>query len=257
MPWITTKSGKRVNTDWFDDDAKQKERQIKANADEGKKVTTAKKAEKSRVPAKQLEVEDKIRNEKVEHLYYLDAEGNTILNYKGYSGDEVSMQNDEDNNFNRLVERAIWDGKEINVTHNHTEDIIFSDSDIESFTGLEAKSLSATIPGGGAYRLIREQPISKSNDPRGVPHFKLDGSVEYVPDFTSKYSPLSLAEVYKKTYRDIWDEPIKKIKETYKPKTPEREKAINDLVASCTKTMSKWLEDNASDYGFTFIKEKK
>lgn len=34
MPWITTKSGKRVNTDWFEDDEKQKERQINANKSE-------------------------------------------------------------------------------------------------------------------------------------------------------------------------------------------------------------------------------
>lgn len=31
MAWITTKIGKHINTDWFDDDTKQKERQIKAN----------------------------------------------------------------------------------------------------------------------------------------------------------------------------------------------------------------------------------
>ena len=37
MAWVTTKSGKRVNTDWFDDDANQKERQIKANKQEAEK----------------------------------------------------------------------------------------------------------------------------------------------------------------------------------------------------------------------------
>lgn len=254
MPWITTKSGKRINTDWFDDDAKQKERQIKANEEEGKKVSKAKKAEKSRVPAKQLEVEDKIRNEKVEHLYYLDAEGNTILKYKGYSGDEVSMQNDEDNNFNRLVEQAIWDGKEINVTHNHTEDIIFSDSDIESFTSLEAKSLSATIPSGGAYRLIREVPVNPNvvigwDDEKNKPIYR--------KWHDNKHNPEELYPDYQAVYRDIWDEQYKQIRSTYRYGTPEREKATKDLVASCTKTMSKWLEDNASDYGFTFIKETK
>jgi len=31
MPWITTKSGKRINTDWFDDDEKKKHQQIEEN----------------------------------------------------------------------------------------------------------------------------------------------------------------------------------------------------------------------------------
>jgi hypothetical protein len=32
MPWITTKSGKRINTDWFDEDSDRKERQIEDSA---------------------------------------------------------------------------------------------------------------------------------------------------------------------------------------------------------------------------------
>lgn len=31
MAWITTKSGKRINTDWFDEDEKNKQRQIAGN----------------------------------------------------------------------------------------------------------------------------------------------------------------------------------------------------------------------------------
>lgn len=37
MGWITTKSGKRINTDWFDEDEKNKQRQINANKSEGDK----------------------------------------------------------------------------------------------------------------------------------------------------------------------------------------------------------------------------
>lgn len=37
MGWITTKSGKRINTDWFDDDTKQKERQIAENKKQANK----------------------------------------------------------------------------------------------------------------------------------------------------------------------------------------------------------------------------
>ena len=31
MPWITTKEGKHINTDWFDEDEKRKEKQIEEN----------------------------------------------------------------------------------------------------------------------------------------------------------------------------------------------------------------------------------
>ena len=31
MPWVTTKSGKHINTDWFDEDEKAKQRQIESN----------------------------------------------------------------------------------------------------------------------------------------------------------------------------------------------------------------------------------
>lgn len=37
MPWITTKSGKRINTDWFDDDEKRKQQQIESNKQEADK----------------------------------------------------------------------------------------------------------------------------------------------------------------------------------------------------------------------------
>lgn len=39
MGWITTKSGKRINTDWFDEDANQKERQINTNKKEAEHVS--------------------------------------------------------------------------------------------------------------------------------------------------------------------------------------------------------------------------
>lgn len=37
MAWITTKSGKRINTDWFDEDEKKKQSQINANKQEADK----------------------------------------------------------------------------------------------------------------------------------------------------------------------------------------------------------------------------
>lgn len=37
MGWITTKTGKRINTDWFDDDEKNKQRQIAGNKQEADK----------------------------------------------------------------------------------------------------------------------------------------------------------------------------------------------------------------------------
>lgn len=37
MAWITTKSGKRINTDWFDKDQQEKEKQIEQNKTEADK----------------------------------------------------------------------------------------------------------------------------------------------------------------------------------------------------------------------------
>lgn len=34
MPWVTTKSGKRINTDWFDEDEKRKQQQIEQNKEQ-------------------------------------------------------------------------------------------------------------------------------------------------------------------------------------------------------------------------------
>lgn len=40
MAWITTKSGKRINTDWFDEDERNKQRQIAGNKQEADKKNT-------------------------------------------------------------------------------------------------------------------------------------------------------------------------------------------------------------------------
>ena len=39
MAWITTKSGKRINTDWFDEDEAKKQKQIEANKQEANNKT--------------------------------------------------------------------------------------------------------------------------------------------------------------------------------------------------------------------------
>jgi len=220
---------------------------------------------KDTVPKKQKELEDRIREDDREHLCYLDADGNEIIHEVGGVNEvDFDPSLDDDNVFNREVERAVWDGKDIHTTHNHLQKSIFSPDDVESFVALENKSVSATIPskyGMSAYRLIREQPVSQGTDERGVEHFRLDGTSYFEKDYTSELSPKAFARAYDKAYTEVWepmgDEMTSLIRQfRYKKISREEyEKRVAPMDAKIASVMEKWLKQNAHRYGYRFIKE--
>ena len=252
MPWITTKSGKRVNTDWFDDDAKQKERQIKANQDEGKKVSKSKKVNKTEplVSKKQLEYEEKIRKSDKEHGGFFDKDGNLLMDVTGDAEKiEFGGMDDWDNQikFNHEIEQRVWRGEEVNFTHNHPENTIFSPEDIEGFESLESHSERAVLVNGTTYTIIREQPRTSNelvwDDKAG--------------EFKRTFEPKKIAPAYYEAYSAIYDPGYKKYKEETGWGTPERQQAIEALDRKVAEEMEKWLTQNAPKYGYRFVKEKK
>ena len=250
MPWITTKNGKRVNTDWFD-----KDEQIAKNK---RQVEEMSGKHDKRIPQAQRKIEDSIHNDEKETTFYLDANGKELIKVEG---DEFSAQyEDTDNAFNRLVEQAIWDGKDIHVTHNHPAGTIFSPEDIDNLCDNEYKTLSAVLPDGygiKAYRLIREQPVS--ND-----QYVIDiktGTETLRQNHTSKYPPKYLQVDYYNHYAEVWDgmeATVTQIENDYKYKKITRAeylKKVRPYDKKLNETMSHWLKQNAADYGFTFIEE--
>lgn len=206
----------------------------------------------------QRRVENAIRDDDNETVYWLDKDGNKIIKA---IGDHDHVEVDDESEFNHKIEQPIWHGEEIHTTHNHPESTIFSPEDVDSLVELENKSLSAVLPKGSefsAFRLVREQPIT-------------DNTLTYNPDthefdkakyWTSKYEPKMLQIAYYNAYADVYDpmeSDISKIEKDYKyGKTTKAEymqkiKPYNDKI---NKSMIKWLDKNAKDYGFTFIKEK-
>ena len=217
------------------------------------------------ISKKQRALEDTIRDDDKEHLCYLDADGNEIIHVTGDINEvEFDQKLDEDNVFNREVERAIWAGKDIHTTHNHLQQSIFSPDDIDSLVALENKSLTATVPsqyGMSAYRLIREQPVSKGTDERGVLHFRMDGTEYYEKDYTSELSPKAFARAYNEAYTKVWepmgDEMTNLIRQFRWKKIDraEYERRVAPMDKKIATAMEKWLKENASRYGFRFIKE--
>ena len=253
--WYTTKQGKHVNTDWFDDDNKRKNEQIGANK---KQVDEMHGKYDKRIKPAQRKIEDSIRENTKETTYYLDENGKELIKVEG---DEFSTEyRDEDNNFNRLVEQAVWDGKDIHVTHNHPMGTIFSPSDIDNLCDTEYKSLSAVMPEGfpvKAFRLIREQPVS--ND-----QYVIDvktGTEELRQNHTSKYPPKYLQVDYYNHYAKVWEDMediVTKIENDYRYKKinhAEYLKQVGPYDRKITEIMSQWLKKHAADYGFTFIEE--
>lgn len=254
MPWITTKNGKRINTDWFDDDAKQKERQIKANEEEGKKKNEPEKKKASNVPKKQMEWEDKMRSEPIEHLGYFDKDGNILFETTGTKDDVTFGTKYEDSDdwdkviaFNHNVEQKVWQDVEIYGTHNHPENTIFSPEDVHGFESLENKSMSAVLPNGTNYRLIREQPRTSNaiiiDMNTGESH--------------REFEPKKIAQAYEEEYARLYDDDYEKMRRTTTYGSPERARAIEELDKKVARGMEKWLNANAKSYGYRFIKETK
>lgn len=204
------------------------------------------------MPKKQLDIENTIRGQLRETGYFLDENGNVILKS---NGDEEEVNFDyEDNTFNRLVERAVWDDKTVHMTHNHPEDTIFSPEDVEAFVSLGNKSESAVTP-VRTFRLIREQPRNDNS-------YELVGE-ELVPRkyWSSKYSPEQFTEAYDTKYTQVYTpmyEQVDKLTRDYKYGRIDHEayvKQIKPYDDKLNKEMIKWLKKNAKDYGFRFVEE--
>lgn len=207
----------------------------------------------------QRRIENAIRDDANENVYWLDKDGNTIIKAVG-DGDSVEYEDDAE--FNHKVEQAVWDGQEIHTTHNHPESTIFSPEDIDSLVDLENKSLSAVLPKGSefsAFRLIREQPITDNT----IIWNPEKNDFDKAKNWTSKYEPKMLQVDYYNAYADVydgklgntWDKADSDLKYG-KITKEEHRKIVEPLRNKLNTTMIKWLDKNAKDYGFRFVKEK-
>ena len=79
-------------------------------------------------------IESSIRNMPVEHAYVLDANGKVLDHLVG---DESKVEG----NWDRFSDKGIT------ITHNHPEDVSFSDADVLTGIRLNAKEIRATAKG--------------------------------------------------------------------------------------------------------------
>lgn len=187
---------------------------------------------------KQIMYEEKIRHESIEKAVYFDAEGNALLTATG-NREEVEFDPYE---FNHKVEQAVWDGEQVDFTHNHPLNEIFSPEDVENLESLENHSCSAVCDNGITYRLIRNQGQS--------------GELvwdEETKDFKEKNDIKYIAEDYRKEYVSLLDNEPKR--EDYDSRKEWKEAQDEFYVNEVTPHMEKWLEENAEDHGYIFVKE--
>lgn len=200
------------------------------------------------VSTKQKSYEDKIRNGTKEDGAFFDKDGNVLMEVYG-NGDAIEFGGEDDWDtsvqFNHEVEQRIWKGEEINFTHNHPDNTIFSPEDIEGFEELENHSESAVLPNGTNYRIIREQPRT-SNE------WTMD---EKTGELVRKFEPKKIAPAYREAYSKLYDEDYYAYKKNTVYGTPERAEAIKALDKKVADGMEKWLQENARKYGYRFVKE--
>ena len=199
----------------------------------------------------QREWEDSIRDGKVEKCGFFDKDGNLLMEVEG-NEDAISFggENDWDNSikFNREVEQRIWRDEEINSTHNHPENTIFSPEDIEGFEELENHSERAVLPNGINYTIIREQPRT-SNE---WEYNESTGELE------RKFEPKKIGPAYREAYSKIYNnEALVEIRRKTEYGSPERQKMVEELDKKVATEMEKWLTKNAKSYGYRFVKEQK
>ena len=212
---------------------------------------------KSSVHKKQADWEEKHRNEPLEHGAYFDDEGNMVFEEHGTSEGLYNVRyladkypdNDEYwekvLEYNRNVEQQIWADKRLHYTHNHPLNTIFSDADINTFEELENASMSATLPNGTTYRLVRMQPRT-SNEWVQNPT---------TGEFERKFTPLKIAPHYAKAYSDIYDKEYEEIRNTTAYGSNERKQREEELDRKTAEYLENWLTKNAHKYGYKFIKE--
>lgn len=204
------------------------------------------------VTSQQKDWENGIRNDDKEHLAYFDKDGNKLFETEGTKDDVSFGTNYEDSDdwdkvvqFNHEVEQRVWQDQEINGTHNHPENTIFSPEDIEGFEALENHSMRAVLPNGTNYTLIREQPRT-SNE-----HIYDEATGE----FHRKFEPKHITEAYREAYLAVYENDYRKMRNETSPFSPERQQAEVTLDKKVAREMEKWLKANASKYGYRFVKE--
>lgn len=184
--------------------------------------------------------ESRIRNSDIEYGAYFDANGNVLAEGKG-NRDEVEFDGAE---INHNVEQRVWNDEEVNFTHNHPENTIFSTDDIEAFETMENHSLRAVLPNGKSYTLIREQP-------------RTERVYEYDPaigDFKNiGYEGKKIAPAYDKEYSKVYDDRYRQLrKQLWTLSSEEYNRQEQALLRDVTSHMSKWLRKNARKYGYRF-----
>ena len=186
----------------------------------------------------QVDYESRIRNSDIEYGAYFDANGNILAEGRG-NRDEISFDAVE---INHNVEQRVWRNEEVNFTHNHPENTIFSTNDIEAFEDMENHSIRAVLPNGKSYTLIREQPRTSREwvfNPR---------SGEYERTF----EPKKIAPAYDREYSKIYDNQYRQIRRDVALTPQQRQAAITKLDSDVTKHMSEWLRKNARRYGYSY-----
>ena len=173
----------------------------------------------------QLDYELSIRSGNTEKGAYFDDSGNILLQS---SGNADFVEFNDMAQFNHQVEQRVWNNENIHFVHNHPFNTIFSPEDIQNFEYVENKSVSAVLPNGTTYRLIREQPITSTR------YVERDG------ELVRQFEPKKIAGEYDKAYTKIWDKKYSSVE--------ARDKAIAG-------GMSNWLRQNAKKYGYRFIQE--
>lgn len=188
----------------------------------------------------QREWEERYRGDTVEHGAYFDKDGNILIEGTG-NNDEISFDGSE---LNHNVEQRVWNDEEVNFTHNHTYNTIFSPEDVEAFEVMENHSMTAVLPNGINYTLVREQPRT-SNEWRYN---------EATQDYERTFEPTKIADDYRSEYSKVWDKGWQTVKDTTKYGSAEREQATARLDAQVSKHMESWLKKNAKSYGYRFEK---
>jgi hypothetical protein len=192
------------------------------------------------VPQGQRDWEDKYRNSDVEHGAYFDKDGNVLVEATG-NADEINFDPSE---VNHNVEQRVWNDEEVNFTHNHPENTIFSPADVEAFEAMENHSERAVLPNGTSYTLIREQARTSNTWVYN----------ETTKEFELTFEPKHIAGDYRKEYSKVWDPGWAHVKATTKAGTPERKQAEAELDKRVASHMENWLNKNAKSYGYRFEK---
>lgn len=204
----------------------------------------------------ELDATNRTAQDDLEHGAYFDKDGNIL--FDDFRNDRFgdleipSLENDWDTHvkFNHEVEKRIWNDEEVNFTHTHNLNSIFSPEDIESFENIENHSIRAILPNKTTYTLIREQPRTSNA-------WILDTKTG---DFKREFEPLKIAphytEYYEKLYMPEYNETVNLYKEG-KINWTERNKRIDALAERITPQLENWLSKNASKYGYSFKKEKR